>query len=116
MLNARSWSFRLLRIHRTSDHCLLESIVFLRFRQPKSLDLHVRLTSLETCILNRSQQKHQRLYFLQVLERSGVAPNFLIQVFSTCIRSVEYACQVWNYGTPDYLKEEVERIQNMHCG
>ena len=54
----------------------------------------------------------KRLYFLRVLKRSRVGVSSLIQVFFTCIRPIlEYACQVWNYGAPDYLKEEVERIQ-----
>ena len=54
----------------------------------------------------------KRLYFLRVLKRSGVNESSLIQVFFTCIRPVlEYSCQVWNFGAPDYLKEEIERIQ-----
>ena len=36
----------------------------------------------------------------------------LIQVYATCIRPVlEYTCQVWNFNSPYYLKEEIERIQ-----
>lgn len=58
MPNARSWSFRLLRIHRTSVHCLLENIVFPGFRQ----QTFFRLTSIGTCISNRSEQRHQRGY------------------------------------------------------
>ena len=59
----------------------------------------------------------KRLYFLRVLKRSGVGANCLIQVFFACIRSIlEYACQVWNYGAPDYLKEEVKESKNVRYG
>ena len=54
----------------------------------------------------------KRLFFLRVLKRSGLGLSSLIQVYTTCIRPVlEYACQVWNFNSPDYLKEEIERIQ-----
>ena len=51
-------------------------------------------------------------YFLRVLKRSGVDQSSLIKVYTTCLRPVlEYGCQIWNYNSPDYLKEEIERIQ-----
>ena len=36
----------------------------------------------------------------------------MLTVYTTCIRSVlEYGCQVWNFNAPQYMSEEVERIQ-----
>lgn len=54
----------------------------------------------------------KRLYFLRVLKRSRIDPSSLIKVYTICLRPVlEYGCQIWNYNSPDYLKEEIERIQ-----
>ena len=54
----------------------------------------------------------KRLYFLRVLKRSGVDQSSLIKVYATCLRPVlEYGCQIWNYNSPHYLKEEIERTQ-----
>ena len=54
----------------------------------------------------------KRLFFLRVLKRNGVEQSSLIKVYTTCIRTVlEYACQVWNFSAPEYLKEEIERVQ-----
>ena len=44
--------------------------------------------------------------------KSNKAPG--PDLLPTCIRPVlEYACQVWNFNSPDYLKEETERIQKI---
>ena len=54
----------------------------------------------------------KRLYFLRLLKRSEVDHASLLTVYTTCIRSVlDYGCQTWNFGIPQYLSEEVERIQ-----
>ena len=54
----------------------------------------------------------KRLYFLRVLKRSGVDQSSLIKIYTTCLRPVlEYGCQIWNYNSPDYLKEKIEKIQ-----
>ena len=46
-----------------------------------------------------------RFYFLCVLRLCRVGKGSLIQVYFTCIRPIlEYSCQVWKYGFPDYLK------------
>ena len=44
---------------------------------------------------------------------SGVDQCSLVKVYTTCLRHavLEYGCQIWNYNSPDYLKEEIERIQ-----
>ena len=54
----------------------------------------------------------KHLYFLRLLKRAGVDQQSMLTVYTTCIRSVlEYGCQVWNFKDPQYLSEEVERIQ-----
>ena len=54
----------------------------------------------------------KRLYFLTQLKRSKVGSRELVQFFVTCIRSlIEYACPVYHDGLPDYLSNDLERIQ-----
>ena len=53
-----------------------------------------------------------RLYFLRQLKRSGVAPSKLVQFYVTCIRPVlEYASPVFHRSLPNYISEDLERIQ-----
>ena len=53
-----------------------------------------------------------RLYFLRQLKRSGVAPSELVQFFVTCIRPVlEYASPVFHRSLPNYISEDLDRIQ-----
>ena len=89
------------------DHCmspvLSAKVLGLYFSSDLSWNLHV-----EHIVCKASK----RLFFLRVLKSSGLGGSSLIQVYITCIRPVlEYACQVWNLNSPDYLKEEIERIQ-----
>ena len=53
-----------------------------------------------------------RLYFLRQLKRSRVAPSELVQFYVTCIRPVlEYASPVFHRSLPNYISEDLERIQ-----
>ena len=55
-----------------------------------------------------------RLYFLRQLKRSGVAPSELVQFYVTCIKPVlEYASPVFHRSLPNYISEDLERIQRM---
>ena len=88
------------------DHCISPvpsaKVLGLYFSSDLSWNVHVE----HIC------KASKRLFFLRVLKRSGLGLSSLIQVYTTCIRPVlEYACQVWNFNSPDYLKEEIERIQ-----
>ena len=50
--------------------------------------------------------------FSEYSNAAALGKVLLSKLITTCIRSVlEYACQVWNFNSPDYLKEETERIQ-----
>ena len=53
-----------------------------------------------------------RLYFLRQLNRAKVPTNDLLCFYTTCIRPVvEYACPVFHTALPQYLSEELERLQ-----
>ena len=59
-----------------------------------------------------SRKCSSRLYFLRQLKRSGVAPSELVLFYVTCIRPVlEYACPVFHRSLPNYISEDLERIQ-----
>lgn len=60
-------------------------------------------------VLSKSSK---RLYFLVQLKRAGVPEKQLCLFYTTCIRSViEYACQVYHYALPEYLSDDLERLQ-----
>ena len=53
-----------------------------------------------------------RLYFLRQLKRAKVPSNDLLLFYITCIRPVtEYACQVFHDSLPQYLSDELEKLQ-----
>ena len=53
-----------------------------------------------------------RLYFLTQLKRAKVPSNDLLLFYITCIRPVtEYACQVFHDSLPQYLSDELEKLQ-----
>ena len=52
-----------------------------------------------------------RLYFLKQLKRAKVPTNDL-SYYTTCIRPVaEYACPVFHTALPQYLSDQLERLQ-----
>ena len=54
----------------------------------------------------------KRLYFLSQLKRARVAKQDLVLFYNSCIRSIlTYASPVFFYALPEYLKNELERIQ-----
>ena len=54
----------------------------------------------------------RRLYLLKQLKKSGLDINDLKCFYVAPIRSIlEYACQVFHYGLPQYLSDAIERIQ-----
>ena len=53
-----------------------------------------------------------RLYFLKQLKRVNVPPKDMLLFYTTCIRPVlEYACPVFHHSLPQYLSNEMERLQ-----
>ena len=53
-----------------------------------------------------------RLYFLKQLKRSKVPPKDMLLFYTTRIRPVlEYACPVFHHSLPQYLSNEMERLQ-----
>jgi hypothetical protein len=56
----------------------------------------------------------KRLCGLRLLKRNAfkLPSHILISTYCTHIRPiVEYTCQVWHYGLPQYLSDQVEKIQ-----
>ena len=54
----------------------------------------------------------KRLYALHLLKRSSIPTDKLVRILITCMRLVlEYSCEVWHYFLPQYLSDEIERIQ-----
>ena len=59
-----------------------------------------------------SRKCSSRLYFLIQLKRSGVAPSELLLFYVTCIRPfLEYASTAFHRSLPNYISEDLERIQ-----
>ena len=53
-----------------------------------------------------------RLYFLKQLKHAKVPPKDMLLFYTTCIRPVlEYACPVFHHSLPQYLSNEMERLQ-----
>ena len=53
-----------------------------------------------------------RLYFRRQLKRAKVPTNDLLSFYTTCIRPVaEYACPVFHTALPQYLSDQLERLQ-----
>ena len=66
--------------------------------------------NMHTSELSRKCSSH--LYFLKQLKRSGVAPSELVLFYVTCIRPIlEYASPVFHRSLPNYVSEDLERIQ-----
>ena len=59
----------------------------------------------------------KRLYMLRLLKRANADIKALSTVYITVIRPVlEYACQVWHFNIPEYLSDDIERIQKRALG
>ena len=54
----------------------------------------------------------KRLYMLRLLKWANADTNALSTVYITVIRPVlECACQVWHFNIPEYLSDDIERVQ-----
>ena len=63
-------------------------------------------------ILSTVTKASKRLYALRVLSRGGVSPADLIGVYYALILSIlEYCSELWNYAIPQYLSDELEKVQ-----
>ena len=63
-------------------------------------------------IKNVIKKGASRLYLLRQLKRAKGDLEQLLCFYTTCIRPVsEYACQVVHNGLPEYLSDELEKIQ-----
>ena len=58
-----------------------------------------------------------RLYFLRQLKRAKVPANDLLSFYTTCVRPVaECACPVFHTALPQYLSDQLERLQKRALG
>ena len=58
------------------------------------------------------QRASKRIYLLRQLKKADVESCSLVKFYCACIRSIlEYSCQVFHTSLPQYLTEELERIQ-----
>ena len=54
---------------------------------------------------------------LRLLKRANADTKALSTVYITVIRPVlEYACQVWHFNIPEYLSDDIERVQKRAQG
>ena len=61
---------------------------------------------------NAIKKANKRLFFLVQLKRARVHATYIINVYCACIRPVlEYGAQVFHYALPEYLQENLERVQ-----
>ena len=52
------------------------------------------------------------LYYLRQLKRSWIAPKEMLLFYITCISpTLEYACSVFHRALPEYLNDDLERVQ-----
>jgi hypothetical protein len=65
-----------------------------------------------THISNTCKKVSTRLYFLRQLKRAKLPPNDLVLFYITCTRPVvEYACKVFHNSLPQYLSDDLEKLQ-----
>ena len=65
-----------------------------------------------THISNTCKKVSTRLYFLRQLKRAKLPPNDLVLFYIICIRPiVEYACEVFHNSLPQYLSDDLEKLQ-----
>ena len=58
------------------------------------------------------KKSSRRLHMLRLLKRANADKKTLITVYRTCIRPIlEYCNQIWHFNIPEYLSNDIERIQ-----
>ena len=58
------------------------------------------------------KKSSRRLYMLRLLKRGNADKKTLITVHRTCIGPIlEYCNQIWHFNIPEYLSNDIERIQ-----
>ena len=63
------------------------------------------------------KKANKRLYCLVQLKRAKVPEKEIVQFYCTCIRPVlEYAAPVFHHSLPQYLADDLERVQQRSLG
>ena len=61
---------------------------------------------------NTIKKANKRLYLLRLCKRAGVAKGDLVSIYTCLTRSIlEYCCTVWHTSLPNYLHNDLERVQ-----
>ena len=91
----------------------LEGVEFEKVSSAKVLGVNISSDlKLSAHIGSITVKAAKRLYLLRQLKRAGIDCNVLVRFYCSVIRSVlEYACQVFHCSLPNYLSDEIERIQ-----
>ena len=91
----------------------LEGVEFEKVSSPKVLGVNISSDLKWSAHIGSITVKAaKRLYLLRQLKRTGIDCNVLVRFYCSVIRSVlEYACQVFHCSLPNYLSDEIERIQ-----
>ena len=62
--------------------------------------------------VTKIKKARKRLYMLRLLKRANADTKALSTVYITVIRPVlENACQVWHFNIPEYLSDDIKRVQ-----
>ena len=62
-------------------------------------------------IVNIDVNTLKRLHILRVLRCGGLPAQNLLAIYAIIRSVLEYCCVVWHHAIPEYLSEEVERVQ-----
>ena len=63
-------------------------------------------------ISNIVKKANKRLFLLRLCKRAGVKTCDLIEIYTSLVRSLlEYCCVVWHPALPNYLHDDLERVQ-----
>lgn len=102
-----------LRISFTKSESILEPITIHNTNieiVPSAKSLGVMISNVHVEMI--CKKVATRLYFLRQLKRAKVPTNDLLSFYTTCIRPVaEYACSVFHTALPQYLSDQLERLQ-----
>ena len=79
----------------------------------KLLDVHLSADlKWSTHINNICSKPSKRLFALRILKRNGAVQKDLRNVYCSFIRPVlEYACPVWHFFLPVFLRDQIQQIQ-----
>ena len=65
-----------------------------------------------THVLNIIKRANKRIFFIVQLKRAKIPTKEILNFYCCCVRPVlEYACEVFHFALPNYLSDNIERVQ-----